>query len=321
MRSIDSPNTTGAAEGLLLRTARFGLQFSNILANSKTSSVINPSITSRIASQAFVHYKIVRRQAIKLQPVLRCRGHLLAITAIGLAIGSMIVPLDAAPRRFVPVPRSRPALDARPATPSQASDQKPSHTEDAARDDEACLARLRAADIRFDIPTMRIASNAACAIEVPVRLKSITTRTRAATEVRLPEEPVVSCEFAERLAAWLGHLVAPVIAGRMSTDLKAVRTGPGYECRNRNGAPTGKLSAHAVGKAIDISAFELSNGKLIPVKPDGDEAMRNVVDSVRTAACGWFTTVLGPGADAAHTDHMHVDIAPHGTSDRYRICQ
>jgi peptidoglycan hydrolase-like protein with peptidoglycan-binding domain len=41
------------------------------------------------------------------------------------------------------------------------------------------------------------------------------------------------------------------------------------------------------------------------VKPDGDETMRNVVDSVRTAACGWFTTVLGPGADATHTDHSH----------------
>jgi hypothetical protein len=265
------------------------------------------------------------RQAIKLQPVLRCRGHLVAITAIGLAIGSMIVPLDAAPRQFVPVPRPRPALDARPsaapATASQPRDQKPSQTENAVRDDEACLARLRAADIRFDIPTVPTASKAACTIEVPVRLKSVTTRTRAVTEVRLPEEPVVSCEFAERLTAWLGHLVAPVIAGRMSADLKAVRTGPGYECRNRNGAATGKLSAHAVGKAIDISGFDLSNGKFISIKPDGDEAMRNVVDSVRTAACGWFTTVLGPGADAAHTDHMHVDIAPHGTSDRYRICQ
>jgi hypothetical protein len=121
--------------------------------------------------------------------------------------------------------------------------------------------------------------------------------------------------------AWLGNLVAPLIAGRMSTDLRAVHTGPGYECRNRNGAAIGKLSAHAVGQAIDISAFELSSGKSIPIKPDGDETMQNVVDSVRTAACGWFTTVLGPGADAAHTDHPHVDIALHGTSDRYRICQ
>ncbi len=168
---------------------------------------------------------------------------------------------------------------------------------------------------------MPVASKAACTIEVPVRLKSVAGQERGITEVHLPEEPVVSCLFAERLTAWLGNLVAPLIAGRMSTDLRAVRTGPGYECRNRNGAAIGKLSAHAVGKAIDISAFELSSGKVIPIKPDGDEAMQNVVDSVRTAACGWFTTVLGPGSDAAHTDHLHVDIALHGTSDRYRICQ
>jgi hypothetical protein len=205
---------------------------------------------------------------------------------------------------------------------SQSRDQKqPSQTDNAARDDEACLARLRAADVRFDIPTMPVAARVACTIEVPVRLKSVAAQERGITEVHLPEEPVVSCLFAERLTAWLGNLVAPLIAGRMSTDLRAVRTGPGYECRNRNGATNGKLSAHAEGKAIDISGFELSSGKFIPIKPDGDETMRNVVDTVRTAACGWFTTVLGPGADAAHTDHLHIDMAPHGTSDRYRICQ
>jgi hypothetical protein len=199
--------------------------------------------------------------------------------------------------------------------------KQPGQTDDAARGAEACLARLRAADIRFDIPAMPVAAKASCAIEAPVRLKSIKTRARPLTEIRLPEEPVVSCQFAERMTAWLGNLVAPLIAGQMSTDLRAVHTGPGYECRNRNGAAVGKLSAHAIGQAIDISAFELSSGKSIPIKPDGDETMQNVVDSVRTAACGWFTTVLGPGADASHTDHLHVDIAMHGTSDRYRICQ
>ena len=260
------------------------------------------------------------------------RGHLVAFIGVGLAVGSLIGPLDAARRRvapippaLVPLPPPRPAFGVRssaPPTSSQAQTQKqPSQTEDAVRADDACRERLRVADVRFDVSTMRPASNAACTIEAPVRLRSIATRMRAAAEIRLPEEPVVSCQFAEQLSAWLGHLVAPLIAGRMSVDLRAVRTGPGYECRNRNGAPTGKLSAHAVGKAIDISAFELSSGKLIPVKPDGDEAARNVVDAVRTAACGWFTTVLGPGSDAAHTDHLHVDTALHGTSDRYRICQ
>jgi hypothetical protein len=267
------------------------------------------------------------RQPIKLQPIMRRPGHLAAITAMGLAVGLIVAPLEAAPRRLVLVPRPRPAtLGARsPAPPAAASpseDQKqPGQTNDAARDDEACLARLRAASVRFDIAAIPVAAKAACTIELPVRLKSLTTRARIVTEVHLPEEPIVSCQFAERLTAWLGYLVAPLIAGRMSTELWAVRTGPGYECRNRNGAASGKLSAHAVGKAIDISGFELSNGKFISIKPDGDEAMRDVVDSVRTAACGWFTTVLGPGSDAAHTDHLHVDMALHGASDRYRICQ
>ncbi len=268
----------------------------------------------------------VIRQPIKLQSVVGGSGHLAVITAIGFAVGMLVVPLDAAPRRFVRVPRPTVALDSRlsttPAVTLQNRDQKqPSQVDDAARNDEACLARLRAAGARFDIPTTPVATKAACTIEVPVRLKSVAAQARGVTEVHLPEEPVVSCLLAERLTAWLGNLVAPLIAGRMSTDLRAVRTGPGYECRNRNGAATGKLSAHAEGKAIDISAFELSSGKVIPIKPNEDEAMRDVVQSVRTAACGWFTTVLGPGADEAHTDHLHVDMALHGTSDRYRICQ
>ena len=43
--------------------------------------------------------------------------------------------------------------------------------------------------------------------------------------------------------------------------------------------------------------------------------------ALRIAACGWFTTILGPGSDEAHHDHLHVDIEQHGSSDRYRICQ
>src|SRR5258708_25767010 len=227
------------------------------------------------------------RQRVKRQPVKRCLGYLASITAMGLA-GFIVVPLDAAPGRPVPVPPPRPVtLGAQSSSPAVAApnrDQKqPAQTDDAARDDEACLARLRAADVRFDIPAMPVASKAACTIEVPVRLKSVAGQERGITEVHLPEEPVVSCLFAERLTAWLGNLVAPLIAGRMSTDLRAVRTGPGYECRNRNGATNGKLSAHAEGKAIDISGFELSRGKFIPIKPDGDKTLPNVIATIRTA--------------------------------------
>jgi hypothetical protein len=39
------------------------------------------------------------------------------------------------------------------------------------------------------------------------------------------------------------------------------------------------------------------------------------------AGCGWFTTVLGPGSDEAHANHIHVDILQHGSSNHYRIFQ
>lgn len=74
----------------------------------------------------------------------------------------------------------------------------------------------------------------------------------------------MSCRFAERLTAWRRHRAAPVIAGRTSSDLRAVVLDT--KCRNRNGAAVGKLSAHAAGEAIDISGFELSNGKSILIK-------------------------------------------------------
>ena len=121
-----------------------------------------------------------------------------------LAAGLIDVPLDAAPRRPVPVPRPRPvtlgAQSSSPAAAVQNRDEKQfSQKDDAAHDDEACLARLRATGVRFDIPAIPVAAKALCVIEVPVRLRSVATRAQTVTEVHLPEEPVVSCQFAERL--------------------------------------------------------------------------------------------------------------------------
>ncbi|MFL4994931.1 MAG: extensin family protein [Microvirga sp.] len=57
------------------------------------------------------------------------------------------------------------------------------------------------------------------------------------------------------------------------------------------------------------------------IKPKCEAVPDPTLAAVRMAACGWFTTILGPGSDPAHADHLHVDIQQHGSSDRYRICQ
>jgi len=140
---------------------------------------------------------------------MRRSGHLAALAVMGLAVGLIVIPLDAAPRRLVPVPRARPATlgtrsSTSPAAAAQDRDQKQSsRTDDAAREDEACLARLRAAGVRFDIPTMPVAAKTSYVIEAPVRLKCVAAQAWAV--VHLPEDPVISCEFDERLTNGLAR--------------------------------------------------------------------------------------------------------------------
>jgi hypothetical protein len=224
-------------------------------------------------------------------------------------------PIDRSP----PAPRPRPAEAPSHPAPYDAAPAEQAKPEPAI--DQACLDRLGAAGIEFEAVTLLPAAEPGCAIETPVRLKAVKLPPQWITSIRLPDEPTLSCRFGERFGHWLRDLVAPLIAGELAVELKSVRTGPGYECRNRNRAEAGKISAHASGLAADVASFELANGRTLAIKPNGDEHLRATVDAIRVAACGWFTTVLGPGSDAAHGDHMHVDILQHGSSDRYRICQ
>ena len=123
------------------------------------------------------------------------------------------------------------------------------------------------------------------------------------------------------MGKWISDLVVPMIAGRLGTELKAVRTGPGFECRNRNRSASGKLSAHGVGLAIDVSGFDLVNGQRLQVTERENGAKAALLRGLRMGSCGWYTTILGPGTDAAHATHWHLDIQQHGSSQNYRICQ
>lgn len=243
------------------------------------------------------------------------RALLIAGAVIVAPLRASGAPIDEPP----PLPPARPAEAPARSAPHEAAPAENAQPESAV--DQACLDRLGAAGIEFESITLPPAPKSGCAIDTPVRLKAIKLAPRWRTSIRLPDEPTLSCRFGERFGHWLRDLVAPLIAGELAVELKSVRTGPGYECRNRNRAEAGKISAHASGLAADVASFELANGRTLTVKPDGDEHLQATVAAIRVAACGWFTTVLGPGSDAAHADHMHVDIMQHGSSDRYRICQ
>jgi hypothetical protein len=230
------------------------------------------------------------------------------LPAVASTIAALLVTaVCAAPR-----PPAKPA-GAQP--PLAAPEQPP-----AAARDEGCLDRLTHNGITFEAVALAAASPG-CIIDQPVRIRAVAGAPPRKLAIRLPDAPTLACRFGERFGLFLRDLADPVIAGKFAVELDAVRTGPGYECRNRNRAVSGKLSAHASGIAVDIAGFELADGRRLPVAPAQDARARATIDAIRTAACGWFTTVLGPGSDAAHADHLHVDILQHGSSDRYRICE
>ena len=56
-------------------------------------------------------------------------------------------------------------------------------------------------------------------------------------------------------------------------------------------------------------------------KADGQEGA--FLHEAHAGACQYFTTVLGPGADVFHYNHIHLDLANHGATNTgpRRICK
>jgi len=159
-----------------------------------------------------------------------------------------------------------------------------------------------------------------CGIADPVRLAGVVVGTNAA---KFPAPLTISCEFAGKLTGWLRKDVLPAARDQFDSPVSVLVTGPGYQCRRRNNQPDGKLSEHALGKAVDISQFQLINGETVSVEADwgADTKKGRFLKTIHALACRRFTTVLGPDADANHRSHFHLDIGCHGKTCTYLICQ
>jgi hypothetical protein len=127
---------------------------------------------------------------------------------------------------------------------------------------------------------------------------------------------MLTCGMAESVASWLRDEAAPRAAA-LGSALAKIENYDSYECRPRNRVPGAKLSEHSHGFALDVRALHLADGRRLELTDvTVDKPLR---ESLRETACHRFTTVLGPGADAHHEGHIHLDVIDrHGG---YRICQ
>ena len=201
-------------------------------------------------------------------------------------------------------------------TPTPAAPPPVSGTEKA---DQTCMARLMASGAGAEAATVPQPIAEGCGVPSPVRLQSIVLAN--GDLVGLPGGPILGCEFALVFADYVRLIIAPLGAGTLGTKVDSIETGPGYQCRNRNNFPSGKISAHAKGIAIDLVAVRFADKRRVAFEHQDGANEASYIRATRAAACGWFTTVLGPGTDPFHATHMHVDIESHGSSGSYRICQ
>jgi hypothetical protein len=122
----------------------------------------------------------------------------------------------------------------------------------------------------------------------------------------------VKCELAGKFAAWTEYAVKRAARKYLGSDLKRIETMGSYSCRNIAGS--GKLSQHAYANAIDVSAFVLTDGRRITVENNWKSGRREMqfLTAIHDSACKRFGTVLSPDYNAAHHDHLHLDMSGNG---------
>ena len=188
-----------------------------------------------------------------------------------------------------------------------------------AEDDDAfaaCIADLDALGAVYTVVEQEIrADDPDCGIARPV------TVTEVVPGVLFTPAATLRCETALAAARWVGTHVVPAAEPLGRGAVRALELGGSYQCRRRNNAATGKLSEHSFGNAIDVMAFTFADGDPIAVEPREDEGTlaEAFQRSARATSCLHFATVLGPGTDAAHADHLHMDVK--ARRGGFRLCQ
>lgn len=121
----------------------------------------------------------------------------------------------------------------------------------------------------------------------------------------------LACPVVSRLDRWMVATVQPAAQRWFGQPVTEIRQISAYSCRGMNGQAGAPISEHAFGNALDISAFTLADGRRVTVKGGwrGAPEEQGFLRDVHAGACELFSTVLAPGSNRFHYDHIHVDLA------------
>ena len=232
-------------------------------------------------------------------------------------------PRRAALPSAVPLPKPRPAEA--PATepekpevakqaPAENEKQKPAAPAAAAPPPpSACrLALSDAIAIAPSIPDIH--GPGGCGGEDLVRLEAVVLPDQH--QVAVKPAAILRCTMASAIADWIRTDMAP-LAASLGSEISDLDNFNSFECRGRNRVAGAQLSEHGRANALDVRGLKLADGQSISLT-DRD-VPREIRERVLHSVCARFTTVLGPGSDWYHEDHIHLDLMER--HNNYRICQ
>lgn len=143
----------------------------------------------------------------------------------------------------------------------------------------------------------------------------------ASGPVAVKPAAMLACPIVSALERWLMESVQPASLRWFGVRVVEIRQISAYSCRGMNGNSFAHISEHAFGNALDIAGFTLADGRQVTVKDGwrGLPEQQGFLRDIEAAACQQFTTVLAPGSNAYHYDHIHVDLMRRAS--RRLICQ
>lgn len=138
------------------------------------------------------------------------------------------------------------------------------------------------------------------------------------TPAALNPPATLACPLVSALDRWVSESVQPAAMRWLGSPVAEIKQISAYSCRGMVGSGGSGISEHAFGNAIDIAAFTLADGRRVTVQDGwhGSPEEQGFLRDVHLAACDHFTTVLAPGYNAAHYNHIHVDLMRRASGDR-----
>ena len=207
-------------------------------------------------------------------------------------------------RKTVPLPRPRPFADTETAPVRRSAPAAPT-TSAAPTTPTVSACRVRLTAQRAIAPSVdAIEGPGECGNDDLVRLEAVVLADNSRVEISPPA--VLRCSMAEAIVDWVRDDLAQLarIQSRLAAALGAklrrlsLPQPQQHHRRDDERARQGQCARHPL--------VTLINGKTID--PTDPHVSREFRESWKKSVCARFSTVLGPGSDGYHENHIHVDL-------------